>query len=186
MENTGKVKIDGVDQEQFNKKIIDSTEDSMVDEVDDYQTDAPEESPVDMERVKKAMQALEDMRKENSTKEYLVKMDVTLLEFYENFMNYQAPWKGKEALGVFEVLKKIEKIKSDGIKNNSIYLNNLHIEATHYFLTKYEGKGSDLVPHYVQIYKNIEDALQRVAADNQKAKDLEKELVAAQQGIETC
>ena len=141
---------------------------------------------IDMERIKKAQQALDDQKEENSGKEYLVKMDARLLEFYENFMNFQAPWKGKEALGVLEVLKKIDKIKSAGISDNAVYLSNLHIEATHYFLGKYEGKGSTLVSDYVNLYKNIENTLQLVGEDNRKVKDLEKELIAAQQGIETC
>jgi len=175
MENAGKLKVNGVDQEQFSKTYHNVTGE-----------EAPETTTVDPERIKKAQEALDSMRSENSRREYLVKMDVRLLEFYENFMNFQSPWKGKEALGVLEVLKKIEKIKSDGIKDNAVYLNNLHIEATHYFLTKYEGKGSAIVADYVNLYKNIEDALQRVSADNMKTKDLEKELVAAQQGIEMC
>lgn len=148
---------------------------------------APEvAASIDQKRVEKAQKALDAARKELSTKRYLVKMDHRLLEFYQNFMNFQAPWKGKEALGVLEVLKVIDKIKAEGIKDNAVYLSNLHIEATHYFLGKYEGKGSDLVNDYVEMYKNIEAALQLVGADNQKAKDLEKELVAAQQGIEVC
>ena len=141
---------------------------------------------INQEKIDNAQKALDDRKKEFSKKEYIVKMDSPTFEFFKNFMNFHAPWKGKESLGVIEVMKKIAQVESEGIKNNSIYLTNLHIEATHYFLGKYEGKGTDLVDAYVTLYKNVEAALQLVGADNLKLRDLEKDLVAAQQGIETC
>ena len=150
------------------------------------ETVAAPEVKLDMERINKAQEALDLLRKENSEKEYLVKMPADLFEYYEAFINFDAPWKGKEGLGIIEILKKIDKVKAEGIKNNVIYMNNLHIEATHYFLSKYETKGSSVVNQYIQLYTNIESSLQLVGADNQKCKDLEKELIAAQQGIETC
>lgn len=141
---------------------------------------------IDQAKVDSIQKELEDLKSENSEKEYIVKMDSDLLGYYEYFIANQAPWKGKEGLGIMELGKKISDLKKKGIKDNSVYMNNLHIEATHYFLGKYEGVGNENIDKYVQLYKNIENALTLVASDNQKVKDLQKELIAAQQGIETC
>lgn len=148
--------------------------------------DAVGEIKIDQKKLDKIQKDLEDMRLEISTKEYLVKMDIDTLEFLENFMNFKVSWKGKEALGVSEILKKIDQIKKEGIKNNSVFMTNLQIEATHYFLTKYEGSGSSEIYDLITLLKSIENSLQLVGSDNKRVKDLEKELVAAQQGIETC
>lgn len=160
----------------FTKKITENTQ----------QLDAMGEIKIDQERLNRVQKDLEDMRLEISTKEYLVKMNIDTLEFLENFMNFKVSWKGKEALGVSEILKKINEIKNEGIKNNSVYMTNLQIEATHYFLTKYEGSGSSEIYDLIVLLKSIENSLQLVGSDNKRVKDLEKELVAAQQGIETC
>ena len=148
--------------------------------------DAVGEIKIDQKKLDKIQKDLEDMKLEISTKEYLVKMDIDTLEFLENFMNFKVSWKGKEALGVSEILKKIDQIKKEDIKNNSVFMTNLQIEATHYFLTKYEGNGSSEIYDLITLLKSIENSLQLVASDNKRVKDLEKELVAAQQGIETC
>jgi len=165
-----------MEKNKGSKKIMENTK----------QLDAMGEIKIDQERLDKVQKDLEDMRLEISTKEYLVKMDIDTLEFLENFMNFKVSWKGKEALGVSEILKKINEIKKDGIKNNSVYMTNLQIEATHYFLTKYEGSGSTEIYDLINLLKSIENSLQLVGSDNKRVKDLEKELVAAQQGIETC
>jgi hypothetical protein len=165
-----------MEKNKDSKKIMENTK----------QLDAMGEIKIDQERLDKVQKDLEDMRLEISTKEYLVKMDIDTLEFLENFMNFKVSWKGKEALGVSEILKKINEIKKDGIKNNSVYMTNLQIEATHYFLTKYEGSGSTEIYDLINLLKSIENSLQLVGSDNKRVKDLEKELVAAQQGIETC
>ena len=165
-----------MEKNKDSKKIMENTK----------QLDAMGEIKIDQERLDKVQKDLEGMRLEISTKEYLVKMDIDTLEFLENFMNFKVSWKGKEALGVSEILKKINEIKKDGIKNNSVYMTNLQIEATHYFLTKYEGSGSTEIYDLINLLKSIENSLQLVGSDNKRVKDLEKELVAAQQGIETC
>lgn len=148
--------------------------------------DAMGDVKIDQEKIDSIQKELEDLRLEISKKEYLVKMDVDSLEFLENFMNFHASWKGKEALGISEILKKIDQIKKDGIKNNSVFMSNLQIEATHYFLNKHEGNGSAQIYDIINLLKAMENALQAVGADNRRIKDLEKELVAAQQGLETC
>ena len=147
---------------------------------------ATTEFKVDTAKIESIQKQMEDLAKELSMKEYAVKMDSALLEFYENFMNFQSTWKGKQALGIIEILKKIAEVKASGIKDNVIYMKNLHIEATHYFLDKYEGKGSSIAVSYIELYKSMENVLQLVSSDNARMKDLEKELIAAQQGIETC
>ncbi len=162
--------------EENTKQLVEATK----------QLDSMGEAKIDQEKIDRVQKDLEDLRLEISSKEYLVKMDIDTLEFLENFMNFKVSWKGKEALGVSEILKKIDQVKKEGIKNNSIYMTNLQIEATHYFLTKYEGNGSSEIYDLINILKSTENSLQLVGADNRRVKDLEKELVAAQQGIETC
>lgn len=141
---------------------------------------------IDTLKVESLTKEIEGLRKEFLSKEYIVSMTPDLLGFFINFMEYQVPWKGREGFGVMEIRKKLESIKNAGIKDNSIYLTSLHIEATHYFLGKYEGKGSDFIDSYVDLYRNIEAAKQLTTSDNIKLATLEKELTAAQQGLETC
>ena len=139
---------------------------------------------IDQDKIDRLEKEYDALKLEISTKEYVVKMTPEILDFYIEFMANSAPWKGKEALGVFEINQKIREIKADGIKNGVVFMKNLHIEAGHYFLTKYEGKGYSGVESFVSLIKAIENALVLVGADNKKLKDVEKELHAAQQGLE--
>lgn len=122
---------------------------------------------------------------ELSNKTYAVSMSKDDLETYSTVME-GIDWRGKEALGILEISKKIDQITKDGIKNNAVYMSALEIEATHYFLNKFEGKGSSLASKFIKIFKSFEQALSGISQDNKELDDLRKELAAAQQGLETA
>jgi len=63
-------------------------------------------------------------------------------------------------------------------------MNALEIEATHYFLNKFTGKGEELAKDFIKIFKSFEQSLNNISQDNKELDDLRKDLAAAQQGIE--
>jgi len=138
---------------------------------------------VDQELVNSAEKELGDKRKENREKLYAISMKESLLRRYENFMTEEVEWNSTEALGVVEVNKQIQKIKSEKIKDNVIYMGALPIEATHYFLNKVKGKGLIEANSFIELYRSFDQALNDVKSDNQILQDLEKKLAATMQGI---
>lgn len=138
---------------------------------------------VDQELVNSVEKELGDKRKENREKLYAISMKESLLRRYENFMAEEAEWNSTEALGVVEVNKQIQKIKSEKIKDNVIYMGALPVEATHYFLNKVKGKGLTEASNFIELYRSFDQALNDVKSDNQILQDLEKNLSAAMQGI---
>ena len=138
---------------------------------------------VDQELVNSAEKELGDKRKENREKLYAISMKESLLRRYENFMTEEVEWNSTEALGVVEVNKQIQKIKSEKIKDNVIYMGALPIEATHYFLNKVNGKGLIEANSFIELYRSFDQALNDVKSDNQILQDLEKKLAATMQGI---
>jgi hypothetical protein len=138
---------------------------------------------VDQELVNSAEKELGDKRKENREKLYAISMKESLLRRYENFMTEEVEWNSTEALGVVEVNKQIQKIKSEKIKDNVIYMGALPIEATHYFLNKVKGKGLTEANSFIELYRSFDQALNDVKSDNQILQDLEKKLAATMQGI---
>jgi len=141
---------------------------------------------IDEKKVKDLTNKLEKKRKEISTKLYAVKMGKTDFESYKTFFENDVEWIGKQSLGVVEINKRISEIEKNGIKDNVIYLRNLEIEASHFFLNSHKGKGSVQAISHIAILKNMEEALYSLAPDNKEIKDLEAELAAAQQGLETA
>jgi hypothetical protein len=139
---------------------------------------------IDEKKIKELTEKLDKKKKELSTKLYAVKMSKEEFETYANFFRDDVEWIGKQSLGVYEITKKIEDIKSEGIKDGVIYLRNLEIEASHFFLNSHRGKGSENAYAHMRILKNIEEALYSLSPDNKEVKDLESELAAAHQGLE--
>jgi len=92
-------------------------------------------------------------------------------------------WRSKEALGVTEILKRIEAVKKEGIKDGVAYLTNLEVEASHYFLMKWSGKGASEVKDFISLWKTFEETLALIQQDNAVVKDLEQQLAAAEQGV---
>jgi hypothetical protein len=99
-------------------------------------------------------------------------------------MNEEVEWRSKEALGVTEIIKRIEAVKKEGIKDGVAYLTNLEVEASHYFIMKWAGKGSSEIKDFISLWKTFEETLALIQQDNAVVKDLEQQLAAAEQGLD--
>ena len=141
-------------------------------------------SNVDQDKVNSIKQDLANYKKSLAGKEYAVSMTPVLLTRFEVYMRDEVQWRSKEALGVKEILKTIEKTKKEGIKDGVAYFNNLEVEASHYFILKMEGKGENDIDDFVALWKTFEETLVLIQQDNMVVKDLEQQLSAAEQGLE--
>jgi len=139
---------------------------------------------VDQEKVESIKKDLEDYKKSISGKEYAVSFNKELLGKFETFMKEEVEWRSKEALGVSEIIKRIDAIKKEGIKDGVAYFTNLEVEASHYFILKWVGKGAEEIETFVSLWKTFEETLALIQQDNMVLKDLEQQLAAAEQGIE--
>jgi hypothetical protein len=138
---------------------------------------------IDQEKLDELTKELDEVITELDGKEYAVSMDANILKSFEKFMNEKVEWRSKEALGVKEILKRVEKVKKEGIKDGVCYFTNLEIEASHYFIMKWSGTGSKEIDQFVTLWKTFEESLILVQQDNIRKNNLEKELAAAAQGI---
>ncbi len=141
-------------------------------------------SKVDTKKVESLKKQIEDYKNSLQGKEYAVSMDSGTLKRFETFMREEVQWRSKEALGVMEILKRIESVKKEGIKDGVGYFTNLEVEASHYFILKWEGKGEKEINDFISLWKTFEETLALIHQDNAKLKELEKQLQAAEQGIE--
>jgi hypothetical protein len=141
-------------------------------------------SKVDTKKVESLKKQIEEYKKSLQGKEYAVSMNTEILDRFESFMRNEVEWRSKEALGVTEILKRIDIIKKEGLKDGVAYLTNLEVEASHYFILKWSGKGEKEINDFITLWKTFEETLMLIHQDNSKLKDLEKELSAAEQGIE--
>ncbi len=121
-----------------------------------------------------------DLRK----KEYALEITDEQLHFLKTYMTETVSWKGKEALGVIEILKTVKRSEEEGINDGVVYFKNLEVEASHYFLNKYEGKGENNAELVKTLLDSLERTLSLIGEDNKELKDLELKIKAAQQGIE--
>jgi len=142
------------------------------------------EVEVDQKRVDELQSALDKKQQELSKKVYGVSMTSKDLEVYNDIIS-SLEWRGKEALGILEITKKIDDVRASGIKNDVIFMNALEIEATHYFLNKFSGQGKSLANDFIRLFKAFEQSLTNISLDNKELDDLKKDLAAAQQGLES-
>ena len=129
---------------------------------------------------------IKDLKEKTSKKVYAVKLTSDLLVTLIDFIEKQAEWSQTESLGVIEVHKILTGIKKEGVKDNTIFIGPLPLEATHYFLSKTKGKGLKEAQNFISLFKPVSIALEEVKKDAEAIQSLEKDLVAAQQGIETA
>lgn len=142
-------------------------------------------SRIDEKKIESCQRAVDEAKERISKKVYAVQFENSEdLENYFEFMQNEAEWREKEALGVIEICKVIDKVKKDGVKQNTIYLSALPLEASHYFLSKKSGKGLAEAKKFISILKPFGIALESTKADASEIQDLERQLAAAQQGIE--
>jgi hypothetical protein len=139
---------------------------------------------VDTEKVESIKADLQNYKESLRNKEYAVSMTDQLLHRFEVYMTEEVQWRSKEALGVKEILKRINEVKQEGIKDGVVYFTNLEVEASHYFVLKMEGKGVREIESFIDLWKTFEETLALIQQDNLVIKDLEQQLAAAEQGIE--
>lgn len=129
---------------------------------------------------------LEDLRKELSTKKYLLDVEKKDVDLLKAFIANDAPWKFTEALGIVEVTREL-----DAIKDGKLFIKALAIEAIYYYMSKVEGTGTlpdgkafPSITEYLRILKAITIGVERVKADNEKLNNAEFVLAARREGIE--
>jgi hypothetical protein len=142
-------------------------------------------SKLDEKKIQAAEKKVQDAKEKLNKKVYAVKFDSSeTIQTFKHFMENYAEWREKESLGVIEICKILEKLQKDGIKENILYMGALPIEASHYFLSKTTGKGLKEAESFISMLKPFSQALESVKTDSSEIQNLERELSAAQQGIE--
>jgi hypothetical protein len=142
-------------------------------------------SHLDENRIQECEKRLNEAKENLNQKVYAVKFEKKEdVDSFFDFISFEAEWKEKEALGIIEICRIIDEIKKQGIKQNTLFLNALPLEASHYFLSKVSGKGLKEAKRFISILKPFGLALELAKQDAAKIGDLEKELAAAQQGLE--
>lgn len=141
---------------------------------------------LDHEKIKSIEDQIKDLKEKNSKKVYAIKLGSELLGSLIDFIENHAEWSQTESLGIIEVHKVLTAIKKEGVKDNTIFMGPLPLEATHYFLSKTKGKGLKEAQSFISLFKPISISLEEVKKDAEAIQSLEKGLVAAQQGIETA
>ena len=140
---------------------------------------------LDHTKIKSLEDQVKDLKEKTGKKVYAVKLSTALLTTLIDFVENQAEWSQTESLGVIEVHKILIGIKKEVVKDNTIFLGSLPLEATHYFLSKTKGKGLKEAQNFISLFKPISIALEEIKQDAEAIQSLEKDLVAAQQGIGT-
>jgi|APGre2960657373_1045057.scaffolds.fasta_scaffold06528_6 hypothetical protein len=140
---------------------------------------------LDHNKIQSLEDQVKDLKEKTEKKVYAVKLSVALLTNLIDFVENHSEWSQTESLGVIEVHKILSGIKKEGVKDNTIFLASLPLEATHYFLSKTKGKGLKEAQSFIDLFKPISIALEEVKRDAESIQSLEKDLVAAQQGIDT-
>ena len=140
---------------------------------------------LDHTKIKSLEDQVKDLKEKTEKKVYAVKLSAALLTSLIDFVENHSEWSQTESLGVIEVHKILSGIKKEGVKDNTIFLGSLPLEATHYFLSKTKGKGLKEAQSFIDLFKPISIALEEVKRDAEAIQSLEKDLVAAQQGIDT-
>ena len=141
---------------------------------------------LDHKKIKSLEDQIKDLKEKTSKKVYAVKMTADLLVTLIDFVEKNAEWSQTESLGVIEVHKILTGLKKEGVKDNTIFIESLPLEATHYFLSKVRGKGLKEAQSFISLFKPISIALEEVKRDAEAIQSIEKDLVAAQQVIETA
>jgi hypothetical protein len=141
-------------------------------------------SNVDTQKVESIKNDLQNYKDSLRNKEYAVSMNSEILERFQTYMKEEVQWRSKEALGVKEIVRRIDEVKREGIKDGVVYFTNLEVEASHYFVLKMEGQGIKEINSFVSLWKTFEETLALIQQDNLVIKDLEQQLAAAEQGIE--
>lgn len=141
-----------------------------------------------LEAIAQAEKDLEDLKKELSTKKYLIDIDKNDIATLKKFILEDAAWKFTECLGIVEIEKELTVAEKDG----KLFSRALGIEAIYYYMSKVEGNGTKpttpssfkSVAEYIKVLKAITSGVERIKADNEKLNNAEFVLAARMEGIE--
>lgn len=140
---------------------------------------------LDHSKISELENKVKELKDKSAKKFYAVKISSEVLSSLIEFVERDCEWTQTESLGVIEVYKTLIQTKKEGVKDNTIFLNALPLEALHYFVSKTKGKGLKEAEKFISFYKPLSIALEDIKKDAKEIQDLEKDLTAAQQGIKT-
>lgn len=139
------------------------------------------------EALKDAEKDLETMKKEMSTRKYLIDLKKEDIKLVNDFINVDAKWKFTECLGIVEVTKELESC----VKSGKLFTTAVAIEAIYYYMSKVEGSGNTTdtqtfktLSDYLRILKQITNGVERIKADGEKIRAAEFIVAARREGIE--
>ena len=140
---------------------------------------------LDQTKINSLEDQVKDLKEKTEKKVYAVKFSAALLTTLIDFVENNSEWSQTESLGIIEIHKILTGIKKEGVKDNTVFMESLPLEATHYFLSKVRGKGLKEAQSFISLFKLVSIALEEVKKDTAAIQSIEKDLVAVQQGIET-
>jgi predicted RND superfamily exporter protein len=117
---------------------------------------------------------LDDFEKELDKKEYLIEGGKKIAETIKEFIENNAKWKFTEAIGVLEIIKKIDIFLSG--KEKEFMCGPLELEAIYYFLSKHEGVGVKGAQDFYDLLKTINQPKGRKDSDAKKYEMLRTEI----------
>ena len=140
---------------------------------------------LDKKRIQECEKKLQEAKEKFSSKLYAIKFEKSEhIQIFYNYMLEEAEWKEREAVGIIEINKLITTFKNDKIKENTFFIEATPLDAIYYFLSKKTGKGLKEAENFVSVLRPFGIALEISKQDAQSISNLEKELAAAQQGID--
>jgi len=140
---------------------------------------------LDQKRIQECEKRLQEAKEKFSSKLYAIKFEKSEhIQIFYNYMLEEAEWKEREAVGIIEINKLITKFKKEKIKENTLFIEATPLDAIYYFLSKKTGKGLKEAENFVSVLRPFGIALEISKQDAQSIANLEKELAAAQQGID--
>jgi len=140
---------------------------------------------LDQKRIQECEKRLQEAKEKFSSKLYAIKFEKSEhIQIFYNYMLEEAEWKEREAVGIIEINKLITKLKKEKIKENTLFIEATPLDAIYYFLSKKTGKGLKEAENFVSVLRPFGIALEISKQDAQSIANLEKELAAAQQGID--
>ena len=149
----------------------------IANQLNDFQKSALEE----------AEKQLESLRKEHSTKKYLIDLKKDDIVLLSEFISTDAPWKFTECLGIVEVAKELDTC----VKSGKLLTSAVAVEAIYYYMSKVEGKGNTTnsnsfvkLNDYLRVLKAITTGLEKIKADSEILKNAEFVVAARREGIE--
>lgn len=136
---------------------------------------------VNTEKLNELQAELDAFKKELDGKVYPINVSGDIRDRIINFFEVELEWKYMEAYGatkVFDILKNAD------IKNDSIYVTSLEVEAIAFFLMKATGKGIKSAQNFMDLYKVSEKSLVLVKTDTDKLNSLMMNVAALAEGID--